>query len=75
MASSANKRTTMAKLNRESRLRERRLNKQAKKHARKATADHLDSPDRALNEATTEAGQPGAGQAPIEPVVQIAEID
>jgi hypothetical protein len=35
MAGSGKKRTTMAKLNRESRLRERRLDKQAKKDARK----------------------------------------
>ena len=35
MASSGKKKTTMAKLTRESRLRERRLEKQAKKNARK----------------------------------------
>ena len=35
MASRAKKKTTMAKLTRESRLRERRLDKQAKKEARK----------------------------------------
>jgi hypothetical protein len=35
MASSGKKKTTMAKLMRESRLRERRLDKQAKKDARK----------------------------------------
>jgi hypothetical protein len=35
MASSGKRKTTMAKLNRESRLRERRLEKQAKKAARK----------------------------------------
>ena len=39
MASSGKKKTTMAKLTRESRLRERRLDKQAKKHARKHAAD------------------------------------
>ena len=39
MASSGKKKTTMAKLARESRLRERRLNKQAKKDARKQAAD------------------------------------
>ena len=38
MASS--KKTTMAKLNRERKLRERRLDKQAKKDARKAAAAH-----------------------------------
>jgi hypothetical protein len=43
MGSSGKKKTTMAKLARENRLRERRLNKQAKKDARKqASSDHLD---------------------------------
>jgi hypothetical protein len=38
MASNAKRKTTMAKLNRESRLRERRMEKQAKKDARKRAA-------------------------------------
>ncbi len=38
MASSGKKKTTMAKLNRERKLRERRLDKQAKKDARKQTS-------------------------------------
>jgi hypothetical protein len=38
MASSAKKRTTMAKLQRENRLRERRADKQARKDARKQAA-------------------------------------
>ncbi len=38
MASSGKKKTTMAKLNRERRLRERRLDKQARKEARKHAA-------------------------------------
>jgi hypothetical protein len=38
MASSSKKRTTMAKLNREAAVRDRRLEKQAKKNARKAAA-------------------------------------
>jgi hypothetical protein len=38
MASSSKKRTTMAKLNRETAVRERRLRKQAKKDARKQAA-------------------------------------
>jgi hypothetical protein len=37
MASSGKKKTTMGKLTRESRLRERRMDKQAKKDARKQT--------------------------------------
>jgi hypothetical protein len=39
MASSGKKKTTFSKLARESRLRERRLEKQAKKQARKLAAD------------------------------------
>jgi hypothetical protein len=38
MASSSKKRTTMAKLNREAAVRDRRLQKQAKKNARKQAA-------------------------------------
>ena len=38
MASSSKKKTTMAKLNREAAVRERRLRKQAKKDARKQAA-------------------------------------
>ena len=46
MASSGKKKTTMAKRNRESKLRERRLDKQARKDARKRGLDpHPDSPD------------------------------
>jgi hypothetical protein len=39
MASSGKKKTTFAKLDRERRLRERRLDKKAKKDARKRAAD------------------------------------
>jgi len=49
MAGSGKKKTTMAKLNRESRLRERRLDKQARKDARRdASANGMnpwDHPD------------------------------
>ena len=38
MASSGKKKTTMAKLDRERRMRERRMDKQARKDARKAAA-------------------------------------
>ncbi|MDX6587399.1 MAG: hypothetical protein QOI31_1872 [Solirubrobacterales bacterium] len=46
MASRGKKKTTMAKLNRESRLRERKRDKQARKDARKAAAaaERSDSP-------------------------------
>ena len=40
MASTGKKKTTMAKLARESRLRERRVEKQARKDARKKAAAH-----------------------------------
>ena len=40
MASSGKQKTTMAKLNRERKLRERRVDKQAKKDARKQTTIH-----------------------------------
>ena len=45
MASSSKKKTTMAKINRENAVRERRLRKQARKAARKhAAADVADAP-------------------------------
>jgi hypothetical protein len=44
MASSGKKKTTMAKLNRESRLRERRQEKQAKKDARKQASTSTTHP-------------------------------
>ena len=45
MASRSKRKTTMAKLNRERRLQERRLEKQAKKAARKqAAAEARDNP-------------------------------
>jgi hypothetical protein len=63
MASSGKKKTTMAKLMRESRLRERRLDKQARKDARKQTAaDDPDQPDNTLNGNDGEAAWPGAAQ-------------
>ena len=77
MASSGMKKTTMAKLARESRLRERRQIKQAKKEARKqASRDGLDSPGSGLDATTTEAAQPSSGEVPVEPAVQpLAETD
>ena len=53
MASSGKKKTTMAKLTRESRLRERRLDKQARKNARKYAAAH---PGEASETFTDELG-------------------
>jgi hypothetical protein len=71
MASGAKKKTTMAKLMRESKLRERRLAKQAKKDARKqASAHDRDRTDDTLNATTGEPALPGSGQADLESVVQ-----
>jgi hypothetical protein len=72
MASNAKKKTTMAKLARESRLRERRLAKQAKKDARKQAppdrpewpAEALDAPV-ALDATVDESAPPGATE-PLE---------
>jgi hypothetical protein len=55
MASSGKKKTTMAKLMRESRLRERRLDKQARKDARKhAPAEEPDRPGEPVEAASGE---------------------
>ncbi len=71
MASSGKQKTTMAKLMRESRLRERRLEKQAKKDARKqAPAHHPDRPGEALNATAGESARPDGEQSTLEPVVQ-----
>ena len=59
MASSAKRKTTMAKLNRESKLRERRINKQAKKEMRKQTQGEQPGLDAAASAA---AAQPHAEQ-------------
>ncbi len=58
MASSGKKATTMAKLNRENRLRERRLEKQAKKDAKKRH-----SADRPATPATTQTDDAAVTQA------------
>jgi hypothetical protein len=61
MASSGKKRTTMAKLTRESRLRERRLDKQAKKDARKLSPAHgPDAPSGSLDATTSESAPAGS---------------
>ena len=69
MGSSGKKKTTMAKLARENRLRERRLNKQAKRDARRqAPADQMDttagSPGEAVRLDTTAGSADEAVQAP-----------
>jgi hypothetical protein len=65
MASSGKKKTTMAKLARESRLRERRLEKQARKEARKnapePNPESFDVDAIAGAYPTTAAGEPALG--------------
>ncbi|HEV2974792.1 MAG TPA: hypothetical protein VGX69_07300 [Solirubrobacteraceae bacterium] len=61
MASSSKKKTTMAKIMRENRLRERRLDKQAKKDARKQAA--AEPPD-------GDSAPARVGEAALEPAVQ-----
>jgi hypothetical protein len=71
MASSGKKKTTMAKLTRESRLRERRLDKQAKKDARKlAPAHDPDSSSGFLNATTSESAPAASGQPAPEAAAQ-----
>ena len=56
MASNAKKRTTMAKLNREAKLRDKRIEKQARKDARRldaaAAARRDDAPDQGGEEGS-----------------------
>ncbi len=71
MASGGKKKTTMAKLARESRLRERRLQKQAKKDARRlAPAHDPDWPGDILNSTTSESDTTGVAQPTQETVIQ-----
>lgn len=58
MASNGKKKTTMAKLTRETKLRERRLDKQAKKDARKRAAADPSAHVAALAGDTLDGGEP-----------------
>ena len=70
MASRGKKKTTMAKLNRERKLRERRLDKQAKKDARQhASAQHPQRDDVLTGDGGHSIGS-GAEQQALEPVAQ-----
>jgi hypothetical protein len=69
MASSGKKKTTMAKLNRESKLRERRLDKQARKDARKYAAAHPDELPAADSVDNDESAQPDAQRDPASTAV------
>jgi hypothetical protein len=76
MASNGKKKTTMAKLTRETKLRERRLDKQAKKDARKRAAAEgpaevavLAGDDEDLTTDGTEE-EPGTGIEPVTSALQ-----
>jgi hypothetical protein len=76
MGSSGKKKTTMAKLARENRLRERRLNKQAKRDARKqAPSDDLGMGEGSLQAGMAESAPSDPLPAVIQPVAQLAEAD
>ena len=69
MASSGKKKTTMAKLARESRLRERRLEKRARKLARKdAAAQPQDQPDDSATPAASDMTPSPAASLDVEPI-------
>jgi hypothetical protein len=71
MGSSGKKKTTMAKLARENRLRERRLNKQARKDARKLTPpEHLDVQESPLDAQMDQSTPPDPTPAALQPAVQ-----
>jgi hypothetical protein len=72
MASSGKKKTTMAKLTRESRLRERRLDKKARKDARKqAAAGNRGVPSDLPTGQTDDPAPQGAAQASRDGVVPV----
>jgi hypothetical protein len=69
MASSGKRKTTMAKLARESRLREKRLDKQARKDARKHASEHdPGEPNHTLTGHDAASASPDAGQPAPEAV-------
>jgi hypothetical protein len=72
MASSGKKKTTMAKLTRESRLRERRLDKQARKDARKHALAHPPEPSGDMPDAPAgaELGTAPAGTVSEQPALE-----
>jgi hypothetical protein len=66
MAGAGKRKTTMAKLARERRLHERRLDKQARKEARKRAAEH--PPSEETSGDLDELGDSDAAQPDLEPV-------
>lgn len=76
MASSGKKKTTMAKLARERRLQERRLDKQARKEARKRAAEQQPAPgDDGATGQLDEAWDGSATQLETAPVLQTLPDD
>ncbi|TMK41400.1 MAG: hypothetical protein E6G56_04090 [Actinobacteria bacterium] len=72
---SGKKKTTMAKLTRERRLRERRQEKQARKDARKqAAADQPGEPSDVLTGEDSESVGPDAGEPAIDPAVEARDV-
>jgi len=72
MASSGKRKTTMAKLNRERRLLERRQEKQAKKAARRASANDPGPPSDTSQVSPGESPGLGAERPALEAVVHTA---
>ncbi len=68
MASNGKKKTTMAKLNRETRLREKRQDKQARKEARRRAAALGPDVDAALDDAPGEPTVSDAADAALQTV-------
>jgi hypothetical protein len=69
VASSGKKKTTMAKLNRERKLRERRLDKQTRKDARKQASHHHEQ-SREVTGGHDQSIPAGTRQPALDPVVQ-----
>jgi hypothetical protein len=70
MASSGKTKTTMAKLNRERKLRERRLDKQTRKNARKQASHHHGDSRDMLTGGDDQAIAAGTRQPALDPAVQ-----
>jgi hypothetical protein len=70
MASSGKKKTTMGKLNRERKLRERRLDKQTRKDARKQASHHHGQSGQVLTGGDDQLIPAGTRQPALDPVVQ-----
>ena len=70
MASSGKKKTTMAKLNRERKLRERRLDKQTKKDARRQASHHHAQSRDAPTGGDDQSIPTGTRHPALDPVVQ-----